>query len=373
MTINNPFLINNYHSPEYFCDRKMETNRILKALGNHRNITLISLRRMGKTGLIHHVFHHLSKNKTTACFYLDILATRNLDDFINAFGKAVLGKLDTTPSRALKKISSFFSTLRPVIAYDTLTGQPSVEFSLQHPEDAPKTLEQIFKYLGQQNKKIIIAIDEFQQIVNYPEKNTEALLRTHIQKLSNVNFIFSGSHKHLLLSMFSDYGRPFYQSTELVHLGPIDQKEYTAFIQSHFEKAGKKISSKQIKKVLEWTHIHTFYVQYAFNKLYNTSRKQIKDNLIANTLLTILEENEVVYYNYRSLLTVHQWNLLSAIAKEEKVKMPTSKDFIKNHDLNTPSSVKTALKALVDKEMIYREDGAYHVYDVFLSRWLERN
>ena len=58
MKPNNPFLISGYHSPEFFCDRVSETNNILNALYNGRNVTLIAPRRMGKTGLIRHAFYH---------------------------------------------------------------------------------------------------------------------------------------------------------------------------------------------------------------------------------------------------------------------------------------------------------------------------
>jgi uncharacterized protein len=372
MKVNNPFLITGYHSPAYFCDRTAETKRIVSALKSHRNLTLISLRRMGKTGLIHHAFHQLSKEKNFACFYIDIMPTNSLNDFVQQFSNAVLGKLDSAPEKVLKQFGSFFSNLRPSLTYDALTGQPSVEFNMQNSKYAENTLEQIFDYLQKQNRRIVIAIDEFQQIINYPEKNIEALIRANVQKLKNVNFIFSGSHKHLLLSMFTGHGRPFYQSTEMVHLESIKPEEYIKFVQMHFEKDKRKIKEEQVLPALTWCRHHTYYLQYVFNKIYGLNEKVISNEIVNNALLNILKENEIIYYNYKKLLTDYQWNLLKAIAKEGAVKMPTSKDFIRKHDLSTPSSVKTALVALLDKEMIFEDAGAYMVYDVFLSKWLER-
>ncbi len=89
----NPFLITGYQGPDYFCDREKETASLMSALKNGRNITLISPRRMGKTGLIKNVFYYIQKeNKSAACFYLDIFSTQNLQEFVSLLGRSVLGQ-----------------------------------------------------------------------------------------------------------------------------------------------------------------------------------------------------------------------------------------------------------------------------------------
>jgi len=373
MNSENPFSISGYVSPDLFCDREKETGRILEALNSNRNLTLISLRRMGKTGLIHHSFHYLSKKKQVSCFYIDIMPTSNLNELIKLFGKEVLGKMDSAPEKLIKKIGTFFNTLKPSIKYDSLTGEPSVEFSLNSFKEAQYTIEQIFQYLDSQGKKIIVAIDEFQQIVNYPEKNVESLLRANVQRCKNVNFIFSGSRKNLLISMFSDHGKPFYQSSEILNLESIGTKEYKSFIRRHFAANKQKIEDESIELILRFSREHTWYVQYACNKIFAKHFKTITPETAYTILLEILKENEVIYYNYRNLLTDNQWQLLKAIAKEGQVKMITSKDFIHKHKIGPESTVKTALNTLIDKEMIFSgQNGNYFVYDVFLSRWLEQ-
>lgn len=366
----NPFPITSYISPEYFCNRNKETKRLLSAINNQRNITLISLRRMGKTGLIHHLFDKLNKEKDISVFYIDIMPTTNLNDFINKLGETILSKLSTRSS-AVQRFLRLFSNLRPSITYDTVTGQPSVEFKIAKGQIGNQSIEQLFKYMQNHNKRIVVAIDEFQQILNYPEKNIEALLRANIQQLQNVNFIFSGSQKHLLLSMFSDHGKPFYQSTETILLDRINKNEYGDFINTKFEQKNKKIEYNTIINGIDWADTHTFYVQYLFNKLYGVNRKIISDKLLNTVTREILIEEEVNYYNYRTLLTVHQFGLLIAIAKEHGLEQPTSKSFLNKHNLNTPSSIQRSLKALIDKEMIYEEKGIYKIYDVFFGHWLE--
>ena len=367
----NPFLLSGYFSPEFFCDRDKETERVIRAITNGRNITLFSIRRLGKTGLIEHVFNKLKSERKTHFFYLDILPTTNLNSFINLLASAVLGKLESKPESFIKKIGEIFTGVRPVISLDPHTGMPTFQINIQSTEDADKSLQKIFSYLKKSGKKIVIAIDEFQQISNYPEKNVEAVLRTNIQRATGVNFIFSGSQKHILISIFSQYGKPFYQSTEMMQLERIPEIEYMEFIISKFGKGKKKISSSTVAKVLEICRLHTYYVQFLCNRLYGLKDRIITESLVKKTLDSILKENEAVYINFRNLLTDYQWKVLTAIAHEGSAKLITSKEFIAKHKLGTPSSVHTAMKSLLNKEMIYKEQDYYFIYDVFLERWLE--
>lgn len=367
----NPFLVSGYYSPEYFCDREKETERVVKALANGRNITIFSIRRLGKTGLIEHVFNKLKSVKKNNLFYIDILPTTNLSSFINLFASVLLGKLESKPEKFIKKIGELFKGIRPVITFDPYTGLPTMQLNIQSVEDADKSLQKIFSYLKESRKKIFIAIDEFQQITNYPEKNVEAILRTNIQRAVGVNFIFSGSQKHTLLSIFSQYGNPFYQSTEMMQLERITEKDYSEFIISKFEKGKKNISRSTVTKILNLCRLHTYYVQLLCNRLYGLMDSTITESLVKNTLESVLKENEPVYINYRNLLTDYQWKVLTAVALEGNAKLITSKDFISKYHLGTPSSVHGAVRALLSKEMIYKEGDDYFVYDVFLERWLE--
>ena len=368
----NPFLVSGYYSAEYFCNRKKETGRIINALKNGRNVTLFSIRRLGKTGLIEHVFYNLKSDENTHLFYLDILPTTNISSLINLFASTILGKMESKPEKFIKKIGEIFSGIRPVISFDPYTGTPSFQINIQSVEEADKSLRKIFNYLKQSRKKIIIAIDEFQQITNYPEKNVEAVLRSNIQRASGVNFIFSGSQKHILLSIFSQYGKPFYQSTEMMELERIPVNEYRDFIISKFAKGKKKISESTAEYILQICRLHTYYVQFLSNRLYGLKDSTIKNKLVDITVDSILRENEPVYINYRNLLTDYQWKVLSAIAQEENAKLITSKEFIIKHKLGTPSSVHTAVKSLLNKEMIYKKQDEYLIYDVFLELWLKK-
>jgi|TARA_R110000737_G_scaffold176050_1_gene201189 AAA+ ATPase superfamily predicted ATPase len=58
-------------------------------------------------------------------------------------------------------------------------------------------------------KKIVLAFNEFQQIQNYEEKNVEPQLRTLLQTLPNISFVFSGSDQSMLMQMFENKDQSF--------------------------------------------------------------------------------------------------------------------------------------------------------------------
>ena len=309
---------------------------------------------MGKTGLINHVFYYLNKERSRECIYIDIYATQSLPEFTNQLASAILTAFPQSISIG-KKFINLIKGLNPTISYDALTGAPEISFSFSQPRQYEYSLKELFTFLSKQKKPVVIAIDEFQQIVNYPEKNTEALLRTIIQQLKNVNFIFSGSRRHLLLEMFTSAKRPFFTSTNPLYLGSIPPKEYTKFIKKLFAKGGRTIDDKSIEFILDWTCNHTYYTQSLCNKVYTQNTGKISIENVYKACDSILQEQENIFFQYRNLLTSAQWKLLKAVAKEGKVRQPTGSIFIGKYSLGNPASVKRSLEALVSKEMVFQE------------------
>ena len=362
----NPFITSGYISPEYFCNREQETAKLLNAIDNGRHITLFSPRRMGKTGLIRHLFYQAKKDFLPV--YLDIMATTNLREFSEIFGKAVLtaiGKNDAL----MKKILKSLSALRLKLTIDHLTGEPALSLDVNNANEAEKSLGTIFRYLAEQSYRIAIAIDEFQQITNYPEKNLEAILRTHLQTVNNVCFIFSGSRKHILTEIFSSPSRPFYNMTEMMEIGIIEPEIYKKFIAEKFRKGSITISDSGLEKIIEITALHTFYVQFFCNRLYSEHTKVDNDN-VDRTLINILKENEPVYANYLNLLTTMQYRVLKAIALNGGIDNPTSNEFLSKYALGAASSVSQAIKSLAEKEFVFFSENRFRLNDVFLAQWI---
>lgn len=373
--INNPFLLKGYISKDLFCDREKELEQLLNNIQNGIDTTLISPRRMGKTGLIFRFFDHLRETDEIKSIYVDVFSSRNLSEFIKLMAEAILLEFpEKTPIGNL--FMNFIKGFRPLIGFDPLSGQPQIQINYQSTQEKEYTLQSLFNFLDNQNQTIVVAVDEFQQISNYPEKNIEALLRSYIQKLTNVRFIFCGSQRNLMINIFSNIKRPFYASTQFLFLDKINRDSYAGFIQNKFAESGMEITDDALEMVLEWSLHHTFYTQSLCNILFYTAESRITIETVKQASLELLKQNEPVFYQYRQLLTSMQWNFLIAIAKAGEVKQLTSQKFISQYAIGTPANARRISKSLLEKELLLettsREGTSYRVYDVFLSRWLEK-
>ena len=371
--LNNPFVVYGYKGPEYFCDRVAESNKICSALRNERNVTLVSPRRMGKTGLIHHVFNKMeTEDKDCKCFYIDIFATKNIEQFVQTLGSAVIGKLDSFSQSALRKIQEFFSAWRPAVTFDQLTGLPTVTLDIKQNE-GNESLKQIFEYMKMSGKRCYIAIDEFQQIQNYSERGLEALLRSYIQFLPNVYFIFSGSHQHMMEERFLSANRPFFQSSMVMSLGSIDIEEYRQFANRMIEGQNRTIGQETFQRIYDFAGGITWYVQAILHGIYEHPDRIVDKTLVDDVVKELVEEQSSTFQNYCAWLTDNQYALLKAIAYEKSVKSPLAQQFIHTHHLPATSSVKTALRTLEDKMLVSRSaNDGYSVSDKFFALWLLR-
>lgn len=369
--IDNPFLLYGYEGPEYFCDRKEETEEMVSSLRNGCNITLMSPRRYGKTGLIRHVFHKIKEqDPDAACFYIDIYATNSLYDFVQTFAKAVVGKLDTPLQKAENIITKIFKSSQITMSTDFMTGLPQLSLNFA-PQYTESTLDEIFTYISQSQRNCYIAFDEFQQVTEYPEKNVEALLRTHIQKMNNAHFVFSGSRLHMMMEMFNSPKHPFYRSTEKLNLGTLDEAVYYSFAEEKLKEKDVSLPYDAFHELYSMVDGVTWYIQAVLNRLYRLTDKTVTVKDMNEVIIKIILSEEEDYKRLFHLLTANQANLLLAIAREGSVAEPMSGLFLRKHQLKSTSSVQRALKYLADEEYIYLSERGYIIYDRFFGIWLK--
>ena len=375
----NPFFITGIIPEPYFCDREKETQQLVRIIENKAHILLTSARRMGKTQLIYHVYEQPAIKTAFHTFYVDIFPTTSLHEMVLFLSKEIYSKLVPKGKKALKFFLSTIKSLTGSLGYDPATGTPSFDVKLGDIHNPELTLQEIFNYLEKADKPCIFAIDEFQQITNYPEKNVEALLRTYIQRMNNCLFIFAGSNRHILENMFNSTARPFYNSTEQFHLERIPKEIYTTFAIQQFIDARKAITPEAASLAYDLFEGHTYYVHHILHNAFANAnpQKTMDEKDIRNALEELLEARDRSFSNTMNRLNYKQKETLVAIAKEGKACGVTSVAFVKKHALKSASSVQYAISTLLEDQLLtYEDDGRTKIYSVadrFLGYWIRKN
>lgn len=370
----NPFIVTGKIQPEYFCDRVTESARLIKSITNGNNLVIISPRRMGKTGLIQFCYDKPDLANEYYTFFIDILHTSSLREFTYLLGREIY---ETLLPRSKKMADLFIQTIRSIsgkFGFDPISGTPTFNVELGDINRPEYTLDEIFHYLAHADKPCIVAIDEFQQIARYPEKNIEAQLRTHIQKLDNCHFIFAGSERHMMQEMFTSAARPFYHSADILELKAIVPEIYIPFIVGHFEKRNRQITSHNVEKVYRLFKGHTYYIQKTFNEAFADTPEGEECTLV--TLRTAIDNmiasNDTIFREILSNIPEKQKELLYAIAKDGEAERITSAAFIKRHSLTSASSVQSAVKKLLEKDIITEIDNFFAVTDKLFAMWINK-
>lgn len=368
----NPFVISGYEGARYFCDRQQETIQLQQEIANGNNVALVATRRMGKSGLIHHYFSQPTIQEQYYTFFIDIYDTQSLRELLQKLSREILMRLKPYGARALQRFWDTMRSLQPGISFSPM-GEPSFNVQVGDIQEGDATLEEIFRYLELADKPCIVAIDEFQQINTFPEKNIEAKLRTYVQQCHNAQFIFAGSQRHTMSAMFMNASRPFYQSVSVMHLTSIDMANYDAFAKKLFAEGGRGLSDGVTEAVYALSKGVTWYTQKLFNTMYAVTPQgeTCYVQQVEEALEYILKTQSYSYEEILFRLPEKQKMVLIALAKNGPTKSITSAAFVKKYSLQSASTVQSAMRGLLEKDFVTFEQGIYSVYDLFMGYWLQ--
>ena len=370
----NPFVLSPAIPNELFCDRQKETSSLMKSILNQENVVLISPRRVGKTGLIYHCFHQSEIRDNYITVSIDILHTTSFQEFIKELGTAVF---NTIAKKSEKLTKLFVTTLRSLsgsFGIDPMTYTPTFDVKLGQINMPEYTIEEIFNYLENAGKPCVVAIDEFQQITKYQEKNIEALLRGRIQKLVNTHFIFAGSERRMMNEMFFSNKRPFYQSATLLQLEPIDLDIYTEFAIHQFNTANKSIDPEAVAWAYQMFDGVTMYVHKLLHDTFAETMPNTTCSIkeMKSAADQLLQQNAKRLQELLAYVTEQQKEVLYAIAEDRYVQRITSSDFVRRHHLKSASAVQSAVRRLLDLDLITEQHKSFSVSDPLLRIWIDR-
>ena len=368
--MNNPFTIKVIHDSDNFCNRSEEIKRLMNYAENNTNIVLFSPRRYGKTSLARLVQKNLNR-KGFILLYIDLFGLSSIDNIAGRIAKGVYQGIQ--PHKTLmKKALDILKTFRPVMRPTEDGLSISVETATPNLFGADlldKTMEDLGYFISGGSKKINIVFDEFQEISGVGDANIEALLRTHIQE-HKASYFFIGSRRRVLLEMFNQKKRPFFQSAVNIQLDLLPHDELVTFIKRKFEQGGKKCSLQLANNIVELASDHPYYTQKLSLFIYDTIDGSVKKEDVITGFKTLMADESYLFETIVQALSPQQIALLKAVGRESS-KSVLSTEYMKKHGLKSIGGVQAALRKLITLDYIEKnQKGMWKIVDPIFERWL---
>lgn len=370
----NPFYLQEVPIEAPFCNREKELKELESYAEAGANVVLHSPRRYGKTSLVKRVQKRL-KNKEFITIFADFFGVASVDDVAMRLVKAVFAVTHNKEplwKKALKTIRSF----RPVLKPDLEGG-----FSLSvEPSSAERsglilleeTMDSLADFISTIQGSVHVALDEFQEILILKEAlQIEATMRTRVQQ-KQTSYFFIGSRRRILLGIFNERQRPFFQSAINYPLKTLPIEELVGFIVEQFTKNKRKCSKEMASQLVSLVGCHPYYSQKLSFFVYELSGAVTGEAIRQGMERLILSEKPVFEAIIQGLSS-HQRLLLQALAKEPTQKL-LANAYIRNHKLRSVGGVQHSARQLEDLDIIEKdgETGFWRIVDPVFGMWLKR-
>jgi len=352
----NPFKFGTVVKGSDFCDRESEMEMILSDIRSGTHITLISPRRYGKTSLILNLFDRIDFANT---FYIDVMGLTTVQDFLNVYTKTFIekigskSKIDTIVKKFLSKVEGLQINI----------GSFGISLNIS---PTNSNIEEVISLPEKLNKRVVVAIDEFQEIANIKEFDLLAIFRKKAQFFQNTTFLFSGSKRHVMKDIFSNPERPFYRFSKIMNIDVLDKAETLTFIEYKFKSSTIDIGKDICEMIYDVSNGHPYYIQYISHTLCNIislkrrSHCEIED--FNEALNQVLYSERPMFEMLWDSLTPNQKTVLRNIALD---KSP--------YDLEmSAGSVKRVIDTLVKGDVIEKRNEKYYIIDPMLKLWLKK-
>lgn len=356
-----------------FTDRIEETKRIKTDFEHGINVILISPRRMGKTSLIKKVISEID-NPTLKIVYMDIYDCRSEYDFYNRFAETIMKATGNQLEQIVENIKRFLVRVSPKISFNPEpTSEYSISLGITPKEYSPEEILNLPERIAEeQGVRIVVCIDEFQQIGEFTDSLTvQKRLRGVWQHHQNVSYCFFGSKKHLMENIFQSRRMPFYQFGEMLHLTCIPTEYWVPFICSRFEKYGKLISEEYATKICKAVNNYSSYVQQlAWNVMAETEH-EVNEESFRCGVNALLEQNNSLFVQQTEEMTTYQLNFIRLLCKGIHSGF-MAQSVADIYPLGSKSNIDRIKKSLIDKEIISIEKGGVFLADCVFELWFKQ-
>ena len=366
-----PFVYGTVVTKDFFCGREDAILRINELLLSSQNIVLHGERRIGKSSLIAEV---IRRQKKLTGIYVDLMEVKSEEDLFQRLARGVLSA--KYQKSMFELLSKTLANFKPQIGVDPITQLPTLSIdSKTKIED--NSIDAIFNSIVEINKKqkVVVFIDEFQDVLKLKEyRLILAVLRSKIQYLSDVSFVYAGSIRNQMEQIFADNDSPFFKSAIPITVGPIKQDFLIKFIKKRFNIGKRSISEDIIKEIFIITDMVSGDIQQFCEAIWSTSSygDKIKNDSFYKAVELIFSHENVVYQRIFGELTNFQLKVLKGVAKYGGIEIYSNKFFERNGFTNA-SSVKRSIDKLIKTKILFIYKKEYKFANPFFKLWLLKN
>ncbi|SKC49189.1 hypothetical protein SAMN06298214_0907 [Bacteroidales bacterium WCE2004] len=370
-----PFVYGTAVFGENFTDRKAETKRLRMNFEAGVNTILISPRRTGKTSLVYRSVEQI-EDPSVKVVMIDIYDCRDEYEFYERFASAILKGLATKAEQAIDLAKNFLSRLSPKIA---LSPDPTQDFSIsfgvgpktEKPEDILDLPEQIAR---KRNWNIVICIDEFQQIGEFPESMAfQKKVRGIWQLQKRVTYCVFGSKKHMMDRLFQDKSMPFYHFGDMIELSPIPKEDWVDYIIRRFNTRNMKISAELAGEICDKVQRYSSYVQQlSWNVMVEAEGADVVTGQhVEDGFEMLVRQTSSLFMGQIANLTSFQMNYLKAVVAGVHSGFSSSK-VLESYRLGSKSNIARIENVLIEKELLEKRADGVYIADPVFAYWFQR-
>lgn len=369
-----PFVYGKIVSDNDFTDREEETRKLVSNFLSQTNTAIISPRRWGKSSLVNKAIEDVSKSDNTILFVkMNAFKCETPQDFYELFAKRTIENISSTAETLLSNAKEFISMLLPKLSISDPAGQYEMSFGVDlknNPigEDILDIPQQI---ASKRRKKVVVCIDEFQQIGEFAETNKfQKILRSHWQEQTDVAYILYGSKKHMMLNIFGEYGSPFYKFGDLMFLPKISKENWVAYIEDRFTETRKSISDDAAGHLADLVENHSYYVQQLAQYAWLRTNKVCSEEIVDAAFQGMLDSLNLQFVNLMDSMTEKQRSFLCAVS--DGVRNLSSVETISRYRLGTSGNIRIIKGALKKRDLIEETGHQVEIQDPLFKQWIRR-
>jgi hypothetical protein len=374
MIMNAPFQYGTLATRENFVDRVNDRKQLKDFLSSHINVMLVSPRRWGKSSLVRVAMDELmDEDKAVRVCFIDAFSIGSESEFYRTFASQVIACASSKLERRIQDAKRFLTGVVPqVVIKDDVTDFMAFDVTFMPQEQDKMDILRLPETLAAaKGIRIVVCIDEFQQLANLPEyKNMEGKMRSAWQQQQRVTYCLYGSKRHMMLDIFNNSNSPFYRFGQLLFLQKIPQEEWMPFIMSTFQASGKHIPESLAERICEVTECHSWYLQQCCYFVWNATIGEVTEQSFEYGLRQMVNTNSPMFQSDTESLAASQIEMLRAV--KDGVSQLSSVNARAKYHLGNPNTISKNKRILQNRDIIESRQGRLVFVDPIYRLWFSQ-